>query len=69
MALSFSEMPVLDRLCGLGDLLLEVAKSVHQLIILLPDHIILQLEKEELLFEHKGKIIGRAEPGSSVIMI
>ena len=53
VALCFS-YPTLDILCNVGDLLLDVAKSIHRLINFLPPHIVLELEREELLWERKG---------------
>ena len=40
-----------DALFHLGDLLLEMARSVHKLIVLLPQELIETMEKEELHWE------------------
>ena len=44
-----------DALFHLGDLLLEMAKSVHKLMMLLPQELIETLEKEELQWEPTSK--------------
>ena len=45
---------MLDSLCDTGAMLLELAEAVHQLISFLPSTLILQLEREELLWDRKG---------------
>lgn len=54
IALSCSWIPMLDSLCDTGAMLLELAEAVHQLISFLPSTLILQLEREELLWDRKG---------------
>lgn len=46
----------LDQYCSTVDVLLEAAKCVHQLVSLLPSHVVTQLEQEELLWERKGEL-------------
>ena len=40
-----------DALFHLGDLLLDMAKSVHKLLVLLPQELVDNMEKEELQWE------------------
>ncbi len=45
----------LDRYWNAVEVLLEVARSVHKLLLLLPPQLLLKLEQEELLWEQKGQ--------------
>ena len=41
----------IDTLVHMGDLLLEMAKDVHKLVILLPRELVEEMEKEELKWD------------------
>ena len=55
MALSIR--PDQDLYCDTMDVLLEIARSVHRLVALLPPDVLVQLEREELLWERKGLLL------------
>ena len=55
VALTSQQLLALDEdVCNTRDLLLELARRTHQLVALLPMSLVLELEKEELLWEQKG---------------
>lgn len=57
VALTFHQVLSLDDVvCSTSDILLELARRTHQLVALLPLALVLDLEKEELLWEDKGVV-------------
>lgn len=55
VALTSHQVVALDEaVCSTRDILLELARRTHQLVALLPLALVLELEKEELLWEQKG---------------
>lgn len=56
IALSCPDLIAFDTLFNLGSLLLDTAKVVHKLLLLLPHELIESMEKEEFLWEPSSKL-------------
>ncbi len=52
---ALSMRPDVDLYCNTIDVLLETAKCVHRLVLMLPPDVIMQLERAELLWERGGQ--------------
>ena len=57
LSLTATDVVALDSIFNLGEFFLKMAQSVHGLIKLLPEHVVMEMEKDELLWEPMSECV------------